>query len=505
MKRWTILCLLCLLLCLCAPAHAEDAFDVALEVHPGAVIVSQAIGNDVAAAALRTPDSDRLRLCVTRCFGDTWRLIINNPTAFPDIPETPEIMFDTDGESLFWRYTLEDGKRVLTYRSWCFSGLWSSVSMSDHDVDDYSIAGETHIYYQDGYVYRKEIMEDPEGNLLSQTSYIPLKADWAAREFALSSFDAESELVPLYEEYDSWPGYKALEQTARELFPEDTFLGGSIPWNELDLRMLMRRKDGKVVLRCIRDLSQGKDVLPRYDVTESAPLPDNTYYGVENFTNSLGISIPGSRLLSVDVAERNGVWGVSMSYDRDMIFLGSNWMRNDMESHIFIGEHPWSDITKIDWTSLPHTWQEALDALDTSHYAVVNNPDPADRLHLRALPDRSSRSLGKYYNGTPAKVLESEGDWVQVDVLGQTGWMLRRYLAFGEDVKQVASAFNKQFALESRGIAPVYLDTDGLDIIAYDSTFLIAGILGDEWYHVWLPDKGIAGYVKQENLWPGNG
>jgi len=277
MKRWMILDLLCLLICLWAPAHAEDAFAPALQAHPGAEIVSQAMGADVAAAALRTPESDRLCLCVTGRDGDTWRLTIDNPTAFPEISETPEIMFDTDGEALFCRYVLEDGKTVLTYGARCFSGDWGSVSMSHHytyDTDGH--ARQTDIYYQDGYVYRKEIMEDPEGNLTGETSYIPLKAEWAAKAFALPSFDAESELVPLYEEYDSWPGREALEQTARELFPDDTFVGGSIPGGELDLRMLMRRKDGQVVLRCIRDLSQGKGGLPRYDVTESAPLPDNT-------------------------------------------------------------------------------------------------------------------------------------------------------------------------------------------------------------------------------------
>lgn len=505
MKRWFGLDLLCLLLCLCAPALAEEAFDVVLQVHPGSVIVSQAMGSGVAVAALRTPDSARLRLCVTQRVGDTWRIIINNPTAFPEISETPEIMFDTDGETLFWNCVLQEGKHTVSYNTRYVQGQWDSVRMIDsyaYDTDDF--ARNVLINYRNGYVYRQEIIEDLEGNPISQTDYIPLKADWAAKAFSLASFDAESKLVPLYEEYDSWPGHEALEQTARELFPDDTFLGGSIPGNELDLRMLMRRKDGKVVLRCIREVSPGTDGLPRYDVTESAPLPDNTYYGVENFTNSLGISIPGSRLLAVNVQERQGVWGVSMAWDRDMIYLGSNWMLNELGSYI-IGEHPWSDITKIDWATLPRTWQEALDALDTSHYAVVNNPDPADRLHLRELPDRTSKSLGKYYNGTPAKVLETKGDWVHVDVLGQTGWMLRSYLAFGEDVKQVASAFDKQCTFEPTEVAPVYLDTDGLDIIAYGSDFLIAGILGNEWYHVWLPEKGMAGYVKQNSVFPGNG
>ena len=32
-------------------------------------------------------------------------------------------------------------------------------------------------------------------------------------------------------------------------------------------------------------------------------------------------------------------------------------------------------------------------------YAVVHNPDAADRLNLRAAPNREAESLGKYYNG----------------------------------------------------------------------------------------------------------
>ena len=31
------------------------------------------------------------------------------------------------------------------------------------------------------------------------------------------------------------------------------------------------------------------------------------------------------------------------------------------------------------------------------------------------------------------------------------------------------------------------------------------GIIGDEWYHVWFPATGEFGFVKQNDLWEGNG
>lgn len=63
----------------------------------------------------------------------------------------------------------------------------------------------------------------------------------------------------------------------------------------------------------------------------------------------------------------------------------------------------------------------------------VNNPNAADRLHLRKAPDQDSESLGKYYNGTAVTVLRSQGVWSEVNIgIGnaqQTGWMMTKYLS----------------------------------------------------------------------------
>ena len=61
--------------------------------------------------------------------------------------------------------------------------------------------------------------------------------------------------------------------------------------------------------------------------------------------------------------------------------------------------------------------------------AVVNNPDPQDRLHLRAKPSRNATSRGKYYNGTRVAL---DGDirngWVEVCVGMARGYMEAKYL-----------------------------------------------------------------------------
>lgn len=74
--------------------------------------------------------------------------------------------------------------------------------------------------------------------------------------------------------------------------------------------------------------------------------------------------------------------------------------------------------------------------------AVVNNPNPQDRLHLRAEPNTASQSLGKYYNGTPVTIVEYRSDgWVKVavgypvgpDYAAFTGYMLEKYLTSSFD------------------------------------------------------------------------
>lgn len=74
-------------------------------------------------------------------------------------------------------------------------------------------------------------------------------------------------------------------------------------------------------------------------------------------------------------------------------------------------------------------------------YAIVNNPNPQDRLHLREKPGRESNSLGKYYNGVQALVLEKRSDgWVHVKIGTLEGYMISDYLAFNIPQANIPSA-----------------------------------------------------------------
>ncbi len=51
-----------------------------------------------------------------------------------------------------------------------------------------------------------------------------------------------------------------------------------------------------------------------------------------------------------------------------------------------------------------------------------------EKVHLRQSPSAQAKSLGLFYNGTPATVLETRGEWQRVAFGGVTGWMMGAYL-----------------------------------------------------------------------------
>jgi|GEM_PF-1898768 len=71
-----------------------------------------------------------------------------------------------------------------------------------------------------------------------------------------------------------------------------------------------------------------------------------------------------------------------------------------------------------------------LDEETDRMYAVVNNPDYHDRLHLRREASTKAGSLGRYYNGTQVEVLDYGDQWCRVRVDGREGYMMSQYLLF---------------------------------------------------------------------------
>lgn len=268
-----------------------------------------------------------------------------------------------------------------------------------------------------------------------------------------------------------------------------------------ELRLLMRRADGALVF-----IGGLRDASGQWALTESTPLPEGTILGVENFVHSLGIPSDNYYDCISVRPYADFTWGVSLIYPKDgsMFLLGRNWISDEI--HAFdgvFGAHPWSDVSAIDWTTLPDSYEEAVAALDISSLAVVSNPDPADRLHLRAKPDRSAESLGKFYSGTPVIVIERGKEWTKVNAAGMEGWMMTKYLVFGEESVEYAGPWLDQKQEETQ-IFSAANDAAFLRVMSHE-TFFVIGVHGEEWYIIWLPDSDEYAFVHQDDLWPGNG
>lgn len=286
-----------------------------------------------------------------------------------------------------------------------------------------------------------------------------------------------------------------------KLLPAYTFVEGIDDGNEL--RLLMRNAENELVF--VGGLLKNG----AWHFTESTPLPEGTILGVENFTHSLGI--PSSTYYDC-VSVRpyaDGTWGVSLIYpdDEGMFFLGKHMVHDGIfEYNGTFGDHPWSDITTIDWTTLPRTEAEALAQLDSSAWAVVNNPNPEDRLHLRAAPDQDAVSYGRYYNRTPVRIREYGKEWCAVTVCGLEGYMMTKYLVFGEDMNAIDHAGPELTFKEDLTEDRLYLEprAGSAYIECDDHDFYIMGVAGD-FYHIWLPASEDYYYVRMEDMWAGNG
>ena len=285
-----------------------------------------------------------------------------------------------------------------------------------------------------------------------------------------------------------------------------------------EIALLLRAEDGAEVLRFVWRQSDGTvtfvttEPLPRGGSLDTVHAREGVF--LFDFTSNRGVV--------TTISFRRNAWGVwypSQVMGEAIYGLSAHALidvkklspgRNDGYHY---GFHPWNDWT-CDLMTMPATLDEALLQLDCIGYAVVNNPNPADRLHLRVKPDRSSTSLGKFYNRTPVIVDRVQGDWVQVIVgSNMKGWMMKKYLAFGEEMDAVACAFPQLMPAESSAEdgVPVYETPDASQEVFFyaGGGDFIAGVhtdrMGNEWYLVLSADGLHCGYARKQDYEAGNG
>ncbi|MBN1776780.1 MAG: SH3 domain-containing protein [Clostridiales bacterium] len=248
-------------------------------------------------------------------------------------------------------------------------------------------------------------------------------------------------------------------------------------------------------------------------VAKSAPLPEISGIKPSIIANCILYS---EALLYIFEPDTGGIWRLCAVQSKTDYRCKRYWLiEGDFwQGRLLHAENTAPTLAEFDPLLYPPGLDAAAKTLNTDGYALVNNPNPEDRLHLREEPSRASVSKGKYYNGTPVLILDDLGDWVKVSVAGVEGYMMKQYLALGADMLSVQPAFadiwvRKEFYGQDLN---VYVSPDSgseLAGVLHDCGegrvyITVIGLVGDDWVHV-ITGNGIAGFMQAEIFGPGNG
>lgn len=433
----------------------------------------------------------------------TYAFTLDNNCALREGSEIPSLLIDTGGDSLF--YTYHDAEKYMTrYHSMKENGVWGEVDVEYWDSSSDVYDEELWMSLRDGYLCLEYSRWDKQENVLpGGYALLPVPVSQTYTDgMRLASFDINA-LTP------SWGAVRAAEGLCDGLLKAgDRLLEVSI--QRQSLIMLVQEANGT---RRIRIADED------YAVAETSPVPNDalldTYHMGEG---QLFLVSDGGYCYHNFARAQDGKWyfsGVQAEESFSVRYDGlEDWKKgvsvcsNDSVTY---GDTPWSvDITKLDLRALPRTIAEAILQMDTSRYAFVNNPDPLDRLHLRTKPEKGAASLGKFYNRTPVYVFEERDDWAHVRIgqedRGLTGWMMKKYLAYGGDREDVDCAFPSLSVRENLKSTELLAEPrEGAASRGEEpGGFYVIGVYGDDWTIV-MTEDGTVGYVRSNDLWEGNG
>lgn len=507
MKR--ILAALILLACMAFPAQALGAPEAAVLAllqtqYPGCAVAHVDQWGDSAAAALEH-DGTKF-LCIMERQDGQWRISVSSSTILLPDEGMPSTFFLDSDNALYWTYSGLNEVTFHFHASRAQDGLWyfcDEIMMEIIENNETSRGVfETLLDWSEemGCLIVTERLSDEDGNLFYEKAPLYFPAAWLTGKTDLRRFDVRQLPYLMETEYPGqWPDSRYLQRAAAQLMPGSAWQGGSLSGSMLQL--LMDKPDGTRVL-AVLDLTDGATLV------ESTPLPDEAYYGVENFTTSLGIH--GYCVTIGDYGTPGVTWLNGYESRAESLRFGPMVVSSydSPKGLLHFGVQPWADIRTIDWDALPPSLADAAGAIDASGYALVDNPDPKDRLHLRETPSRDSRSLGKYYSGTPVLIHRVKGDWAEVTVIGsgwqQSGWMMKMYLDFSDSLV-IDPDMMPDWQFRAGGMLYAAPDRNAEHrAVTNRSDWQVAGIIGDDWLHVWNPWTGEAGFTPADDALPGN-
>lgn len=515
--KWV--CLLLAMLCVLSCAGAEEKLpqavvDLCAQVHPGyEIVVQDGWGDDSCGqfALILKKGDDNILCMAEKGEGDSaYGLTIDNTNAVYDGDVLPSVLIDTGGDSLWYTYHDSEDHSSVHYGSIKSDGQWGQVSTLSYWPKEDGMTGMM-AWASDGMLQYEETDEDENENVRDRRLYAPIVVnDEFAQSLELAQFDINT--------FDADPRDGLYPMLGSEAFVSSQVSGDNIP-KDIDIspvRMatLLEGTEGQHFLRVDEWDGMTYQTVALLHFDGDAVL-DAYHAGEENVLVNHGNMMYSLRRVDA------GSWVLrGVDAESGVCAIGPDYAAPDGQTTIYrnggylYGASPWSSLKQVD-TALASSYEEMAAQMDQSAYALVSNPNPADRLHLRAVADKGSYSYGKFYNRTPVRVLRHGDTWTKVQIgHGEnaiTGFMMTKFLAFGEEEKaQLACAFPQMQLREAywdhgaRMFAEPSRNAESRGMFKYDSNDFIIGVCGDEWYVV-LREDGAVGYVLQEAFWAGNG
>ena len=461
-------------------------------------------------ALVLSRDGDNI-LCMAEKAKDdaAYAFTIDNTHAVYDGDRLPSLLIDSGGDSLFYTY-LGDSGGSEHYHTSKQDGKWLAMDVTAY-IDEGNGYRSVNSGVWDGALRYQNYDEDENGNILNSWDYepVPVNDAFAARMLP-QNFDVNA--------YTADPEYgfhtAMLEGLGGELLHDGETLC-DLDVKQDWLAMAVRRENGAYVVRLAHDYGGGYIINETQEIRSAVSFDalhadeEQVMLHIDGYGDCTLAHLGDSCwYLTGTYADE----GVRYGLDAVATYEHATVGRND---GFVYGTSPWGRIDLFDFHALPRTYEEALDGIDQSAYALVNNPNPADRLHLRVKPDKGAESLGKFYNRTPVYILKHGKTWTKVRVGsgldGITGYMMTKYLAFDEAEKAaIACAFPQKQLMQDYLEAGVAMwqkperkadRHSGFENAAGD---FIIGVVEDAWYVVMRAD-GTVGYVPQDYFSDGNG
>ena len=139
--------------------------------------------------------------------------------------------------------------------------------------------------------------------------------------------------------------------------------------------------------------------------------------------------------------------------------------------------------------------------------AIVNNPDPDDRLNLRTEPSVEAPTLGKYYNGLDVTLLSpEENGWYKVGIGTLTGYMQAKFLETDPDKMWMVQGVSIPFRVNNAsgtGLNLRELQSTKSKSLGFYKNGEIGYLLGvgETWCHVLIGADEV-GFMLRESLSP---